>query len=127
MAREVALEAGGSGRLADPVRDRATAEPAEDRGVRSRRLRADALERGRRVSADEELGALARLVGLAAADVSRPVPSGRRSTSAHVSAAASERRSRASRITVMMATSMSPRRRAYAADSARPPGPVRGR
>ena len=44
------------------------------------------------------------------------MPSGRL-TSVHVSAAASERRSRASRITVMMAASMSPRRRAYAADS----------
>ena len=59
--------------------------------------------------------------------VSRPVPSRWRSTSAHVSAAALERRSSASLITVTMATTMSPRRRAWSADSVRPPGLVRGR
>ena len=54
-------------------------------------------------------------------------PSLRNSTSAQVSAAASERRSMASRMTEMSATSTRPRRRAVRAPSVRPPGPVRRR
>ena len=58
--------------------------------------------------------------------VSRPDPSGRSSTSAHSSAAASERRSMASRMTEASATSTAPRSRAASGDSVRPVGPTRG-
>ena len=59
--------------------------------------------------------------------VTRADPSLRNSTSAQVSAAASERRSKASRMTDTSAISTSPRRRALLARSVRPPGPVRRR
>ena len=59
--------------------------------------------------------------------MTRADPSRRKCTEPHLSAAASERLSSASRMTEAMAMSTSPRRRALFADSVRPVGPERGR
>ena len=127
MPRVVALETGAPGRIPDAVRDRAAAESAEHRalwGGSLGRTCSSAAIASRPIRSSAPAPAWSPLLRCT---VSRPVPSGWRSTSAHVSAAALERRSSASRITVTMARSMSPRRRACSAISVRPPGPVRGR
>ena len=72
VSREVALETGSTGRLADAVRDRASPQSAEHRALWSGSLRTDAPQRSYRVAADKELAPAPAWSPLLRRTVSRP-------------------------------------------------------